>query len=272
MAGVCVGQSCTPGATSCSGAKVQKCSLTGLEWSPEQDCAKLGFTCKAGACVPALCGDGVVQPPETCDDGNSKEGDGCGAGCQSETVWQELLVEDFEDAKAQDWTTYKGGCGWQGAKAVDGAMVWSMNSDWAGMRRELPKVGASYGAYEAEVRLVNTQGKAWIGFRAKSLSWNENDKGGYNFQLSPDGHVLFCTGNGCSNQVKLPLAIGLWTTLRVEEDLKAQTWQARMDGKLMASGSLGAISGSGGLFALHVNGKCDSERLQVQQVRVLGAK
>jgi fibro-slime domain-containing protein len=33
------------------------------------------------------CGDGVVQAPETCDDGNSTPGDGCDGNCQLEPNW-----------------------------------------------------------------------------------------------------------------------------------------------------------------------------------------
>ena len=32
--------------------------------------------------IAQVCGDGVVTPPETCDDGNTLGGDGCDAGCQ----------------------------------------------------------------------------------------------------------------------------------------------------------------------------------------------
>ncbi|HEY6036887.1 MAG TPA: myxococcus cysteine-rich repeat containing protein, partial [Kofleriaceae bacterium] len=35
---------------------------------------------------PALCGNGTVDPGETCDDGNKLAGDGCSATCQTETI------------------------------------------------------------------------------------------------------------------------------------------------------------------------------------------
>ena len=31
-----------------------------------------------------MCGDGVVQPGEACDDGNTSDGDGCSAACEVE--------------------------------------------------------------------------------------------------------------------------------------------------------------------------------------------
>jgi cysteine-rich repeat protein len=42
-------------------------------------------TCVGGVCVPTpVCGDGITDPPETCDDGNLMSGDGCSAVCQDE--------------------------------------------------------------------------------------------------------------------------------------------------------------------------------------------
>ena len=35
---------------------------------------------------PALCGNGAVDPGETCDDSNTTDGDGCSAACQTETT------------------------------------------------------------------------------------------------------------------------------------------------------------------------------------------
>ena len=36
------------------------------------------------ACAPPACGDGFLQPGEECDDGNGAQGDGCDAGCAVE--------------------------------------------------------------------------------------------------------------------------------------------------------------------------------------------
>ena len=32
-----------------------------------------------------ICGDHIIEPPETCDDGNTLDGDGCSSMCQIET-------------------------------------------------------------------------------------------------------------------------------------------------------------------------------------------
>jgi fibro-slime domain-containing protein len=45
-----------------------------------------GVDCDATplACVPQVCGDSVIEPGETCDDGNMASGDGCSSSCQLE--------------------------------------------------------------------------------------------------------------------------------------------------------------------------------------------
>ncbi len=41
--------------------------------------------CVGGSCIDGpVCGDGVIEPPETCDDGNTIPGDGCSGVCQIE--------------------------------------------------------------------------------------------------------------------------------------------------------------------------------------------
>jgi cysteine-rich repeat protein len=37
-----------------------------------------------GGIAPVLCGDGIIQPPEECDDGNTISGDGCSSFCRLE--------------------------------------------------------------------------------------------------------------------------------------------------------------------------------------------
>jgi cysteine-rich repeat protein len=61
------------------------------------DCGELGFasgtfTCASGcnfdttACVPAVCGNGVLEGLEQCDDASTLAGDGCDATCHLETL------------------------------------------------------------------------------------------------------------------------------------------------------------------------------------------
>jgi len=40
-----------------------------------------GLVCRAGTCVPPVCGNGILETGETCDDGNTADGDGCNNDC-----------------------------------------------------------------------------------------------------------------------------------------------------------------------------------------------
>ena len=42
---------------------------------------------KGGACWKISCGDGLIEPGEECDDGNSASNDGCSSSCQIEKGW-----------------------------------------------------------------------------------------------------------------------------------------------------------------------------------------
>jgi cysteine-rich repeat protein len=70
---------------------------------PLDDNADVGF--KAGETVVsgtiegpscAVCGDGVVEAPEECDDGNLIDGDGCSSTCQIEGVCGDGVVDPGE--------------------------------------------------------------------------------------------------------------------------------------------------------------------------------
>ena len=63
---------CEPGCLSCSGA-----GPTCFQ------CAN-GLVLSNGSCVPALCGNAVIESGEQCDDGNPNPADGCGATCMIE--------------------------------------------------------------------------------------------------------------------------------------------------------------------------------------------
>ncbi len=42
-----------------------------------------------------VCGNGTIEPPETCDDSNTKDGDGCSAACQKESAPGGIAVGDL---------------------------------------------------------------------------------------------------------------------------------------------------------------------------------
>jgi cysteine-rich repeat protein len=66
------------------------CQVGGGCYDPQQcqagDGAPCGAngTCEGGACVGAVCGDGVIERGETCDDGNFLSHDGCSSRCEQE--------------------------------------------------------------------------------------------------------------------------------------------------------------------------------------------
>ena len=49
----------------------------------DSDCGA-GEACRLGQCIVPVCGDGVVESDEACDDGNEDDGDGCSADCAVE--------------------------------------------------------------------------------------------------------------------------------------------------------------------------------------------
>lgn len=52
--------------------------------------------CRGGVCLSANCGDGVINPGEGCDDGNSVGGDGCSANCDKFEVCGDAFVDEGE--------------------------------------------------------------------------------------------------------------------------------------------------------------------------------
>jgi cysteine-rich repeat protein len=85
---------------------------------PIDDCTSPGDPCPAGtmcdeatdACEPiAGCGDGVLQPGEECDDGNTADGDCCGADCQFEAAGS--LCDDGQFCTVSEVCDGAGACG-----------------------------------------------------------------------------------------------------------------------------------------------------------------
>ncbi len=73
-------------------------------WIMQPSCIKfafvLGLLCCVATAVHAngpVCGDGVVDAGEECDDGNNVDGDGCSAQCRNESAccWQCLTAENL---------------------------------------------------------------------------------------------------------------------------------------------------------------------------------
>jgi cysteine-rich repeat protein len=50
----------------------------------------------AGGPMPAVCGDGMLDPMEQCDDGNTQDGDGCDSQCRRESYCGDGTVDEGE--------------------------------------------------------------------------------------------------------------------------------------------------------------------------------
>jgi len=58
--------------------------------------------CRQGVCEGFICGNEVVEPGETCDDGNTADGDGCSADCLDEERCGDGIVADDEECDCGD--------------------------------------------------------------------------------------------------------------------------------------------------------------------------
>jgi hypothetical protein len=81
-AAACADQICTPDATACQGSKILQCDAVGAELDEVKDCLDEGMGCLGGECAGNVCGNGVIDPGEDCDDGNQEDDDGCDVGCK----------------------------------------------------------------------------------------------------------------------------------------------------------------------------------------------
>lgn len=79
---------------SCTGDCPDSCTFNTTQCSGSTECGCC--TCPEIE-VEDVCGNGVVESPEECDDGNSVNGDGCNAFCQSELCPQILAQSGLEN-------------------------------------------------------------------------------------------------------------------------------------------------------------------------------
>jgi cysteine-rich repeat protein len=99
VAAECVGKSL--GFRLCDAAgKVKICSFD-LVRVESEECSG---TCKDGRCMASGCGDGVVTPPEQCDDGNAVNGDACSNSCVAAGCGDGVMQtgEECDDGNAVD--------------------------------------------------------------------------------------------------------------------------------------------------------------------------
>lgn len=117
---------CVPIAPDCAGKAVgfRFCGTDGKPKTCGLDLVRLeseecSGTCRDGRCAALGCGDGVVTPPEQCDDGNAIDTDACTSDCKEATCGDSVLQpgEECDDGNAID-TDSCAGC--QPARCGDG--------------------------------------------------------------------------------------------------------------------------------------------------------
>lgn len=57
----------------------------------------LGSDSAHPACIRSICGNGRLEPGEECDDGNTRDGDGCSADCRSEGTCGNGILDTGEE-------------------------------------------------------------------------------------------------------------------------------------------------------------------------------
>jgi len=76
------------------------CTETPIGPGPMDSCCPIGSDLGDDPDCPPSCGDGVITPPETCDDNNSTGGDGCSSICRLEPIAFRFTDMDLKDPHA----------------------------------------------------------------------------------------------------------------------------------------------------------------------------
>ncbi|MEK9206924.1 MAG: myxococcus cysteine-rich repeat containing protein, partial [Patescibacteria group bacterium] len=88
--GQCISSSCTPASNPCGTfvcGTAQNGTCGSVNCGVNNGLCSSGFTCNAtGQCI-SLCGNGIINTGEACDDGNTANLDGCSSSCQVEGGW-----------------------------------------------------------------------------------------------------------------------------------------------------------------------------------------
>ncbi|HTQ41597.1 MAG TPA: hypothetical protein VMI75_02495 [Polyangiaceae bacterium] len=81
----CAGTATCSSVTGPNGDKGQKCT-NGAPPPDGTSCGANGLVCKGGQCTSANCGNNTIDTGEECDDGNTRDLDGCDSRCNYELV------------------------------------------------------------------------------------------------------------------------------------------------------------------------------------------
>jgi cysteine-rich repeat protein len=92
------GQACTIDILSDAGTCSARCSNTPIQSPHDFDgCCPAGANANTDADCDPVCGNGVVEPGEGCDDSNTAGGDGCSASCTSELTAFRIIQMSLVD-------------------------------------------------------------------------------------------------------------------------------------------------------------------------------
>jgi len=198
--GACTDQVCEPGTTFCNEmGGLATCADDGSGVISAEAC---DFRCEDGACVPSVCGDGLVDPAtgETCDDGNDDACDGC-EGCQRRAglvmsgsstspdgpAWipagSDFTLEAWINARSAGGVMGLGGIGETDNVRVtleSGRVTFRYRLDEGrevGIRGQTPVVGAGW-THIAVVRFSTTGAAVFVDGELDGLTYPERDRTG----------------------------------------------------------------------------------------------
>ena len=105
------GFACSPAHEQCVATE----QLDACDGQPDETpCSFPGVTdgrCFDGACFSDGCGNGIIEPGETCDDGNTFDADGCSADCRSNEQCGNDVIDVAVGERCDDGNTVDGdGC------------------------------------------------------------------------------------------------------------------------------------------------------------------
>jgi cysteine-rich repeat protein len=160
------------------------------------------------------CGNGIKEGSEECDDGNQVDTDTCSNACKG--AWKLVLDENFDDGKAQGWTTCHG-CSGIGCPLVT-AGAYLMKGDWNSACFPVNTAGTKGMAVEFD----------FVYGSASHFGWAYSD--GVPINKSTAGYAA-CSGTSVYATL-VPLG-GSQAHLRMESDFTTNRRQIWADGTLV---------------------------------------
>ena len=150
-------------------AQSQIDACTGLpDLAPCQAAQVPNGVCHEGVCLPASCGNGRIDPPEVCDDGNTIAGDGCSADCLSNETCGNGVVDFIDGEQCDDGNRMsRDGCS---SSCVVEVPQWTRIVQVV----DPVRVSAAYAYDEVRLRAVELGGAASGVIASDTIEWNGN--------------------------------------------------------------------------------------------------